>query len=133
MIKLTDKEREGYDILRAEMPDSLAMELVEYRRERKAKITARIARSLLEKYKQFGNIEQAITTQMERNWIGFEIDWLKRPSKFTEQHHPTPRSSANYGNPVNQNPIPQPMSEEERARRSEMVARTKNLFRAQGA
>jgi hypothetical protein len=92
MIKLTEKEREGYDILRTEMPDTLAMELVEYRRERKAKITARIARSLLEKYKQFGNIEQAITTQMERNWIGFEIDWLKRPSKFTEQHHPTPKS-----------------------------------------
>jgi hypothetical protein len=129
MIKLTDKEREGYDILRKEMPDTLAMELVEYRRERKARITARIARSLLEKYKQFGNIEQAITTQMERNWIGFEIDWLKRPSKFTEQHHPTPRNGANYGNPSNDiTPIPK-MTEEERARRAEMAERARQAIR----
>lgn len=128
MIKLTDKEREGYDILRAEMPDALAMELVEYRRERKAKITARIARSLLQKYKAYGNIEQAITTQMERNWIGFEVDWLKRPAKFTETHHPTPRPSANYGNaePVR---APEPMTAEEREKRASIAARAREVMR----
>ena len=62
-FKMTDKEREGYEILCAEMPEDLALELVEYRRRRKASITARIARGLLREYKAYGNIEKAINSR----------------------------------------------------------------------
>jgi len=78
IMKLTDKEIEGYAVLCAEMPSSLAMELVEFRREKKAKITARIARALLKEYKLFGDIEKAIELQMVRNWTGFDVAWTRQ-------------------------------------------------------
>lgn len=89
-MKMTDKEREGYDVLCAEMPSSLAMELVEFRREKKAKITARIARALLKEYKAYGDIEKAIEIQMVRNWIGFEASWTGRIVQPSRQPMPTP-------------------------------------------
>lgn len=99
-----------------------AMEVVEYRRERKAKITARIARALVREYKAYGDIEKAIEQQMVRNWIGFEASWIKKPHAFTDQNHPTPRLAANYG-PAEIVTPPKPMSPEEQARRAAMVQR----------
>lgn len=91
-IKMSEKEREGFDVLKAEMPESLAMEVVEYRRERKAKITARIARALVREYKAFGDIEKAIEQQMVRNWIGFEASWIKKPGAFTDTNNPSAKT-----------------------------------------
>jgi hypothetical protein len=132
MIKMSDKEREGYDVLRAEMPDALAMEVVEYRRERKAKITARIAKALLREYKAFGDIEKAIEQQMVRNWIGFEAAWIKKPQGFTDQHHPTPRPTANYGapKPANDEPAAAKIDPEKRAQLVDMARRAARGMRA---
>ena len=89
-MKMTDKEQEGYDVLCEAMPSSLAMELVEFRREKKAKITARIARALLKEYKAYGDIEKAIEIQMVRNWIGFEASWTGRIVQSSRQPISTP-------------------------------------------
>ncbi|MQX28986.1 hypothetical protein [Sinorhizobium meliloti] len=126
MAKLTEKEQAGYDILRAEMPDDLAMEIVEFRREKKAKITARIAKALLKQYKAFGNVEEAATIHMVRNWVGFEAEWVKPKGRtFHDSNNPMPlKTPANYG-PAEVVSPPEPMSEEERARRSEMAARAR--------
>lgn len=128
-MKMTDKEREGFDVLRAEMPEALAMEIVEFRRERKAKITARIARALLREYKAFGNIEKAVETQMVRNWIGFEAEWMKPKGRtFHDSNNPMPlKTSANYG-PAEVVSPPEPISPEEAERRRQMVAK----LRAEG-
>jgi hypothetical protein len=91
-MKMTEKEREGYDILRAEMPDDLALELVEYRRRRKASITARIARGLLREYKAYGNIEKAIEQQMMRNWISFDCAWMPKTNSFVDVNNPIARA-----------------------------------------
>jgi hypothetical protein len=91
-FKMTEKEREGYDILRAEMPDDLALELVEYRRRRKASITARIARGLLREYKAYGNIEKAIEQQMMRNWISFDCAWMPKTNSFVDVNNPIARA-----------------------------------------
>ena len=127
-IKLSEKEQAGYDVLRAEMPDELAMEIVEFRRERKAKITPRIARALLKEYKAFGNIEKAVEIQMVRNWIGFEAEWVKPKGRtFHDSNNPMPRQSANYGaaEPV---VVLETISPEEAERRRAMVAK----LRAEG-
>ena len=98
-IKLSEKEQAGYEILRAEMTDSLAMEIVEYRRDRKARITARIAKALLEEYKAFGNIEKAFEIQAVHNWIAFKCEWVRSKSRsFQDMNNPMPsRPTANYG------------------------------------
>lgn len=129
-IKMTDKEREGFDILKAEMPESLAMEVVEYRRERKAKITARIARALVREYKAYGDIEKAIEQQMVRNWIGFEASWIKKPHAFTDQHNPTPRPAANYGSPKQEEEQRAVVSPERRAELAALARQTAGKLRA---
>jgi hypothetical protein len=91
-FKMTENEREGYDILRAEMPEDLALELVEYRRRRKASITARIARGLLREYKAYGNIEKAIEQQMMRNWISFDCAWMPKTNSFVDVNNPIARA-----------------------------------------
>ena len=109
-IKLSEKEQAGYEILRAEMTDSLAMEIVEYRRDRKAKITARIAKALLKEYKAFGDIEKAFEIQTMRNWISFECSWVQpRVGRtFTDMNNPMPsRPTANYGRAETTPPEPE--------------------------
>lgn len=129
MAKLSEKEQAGYDILRAEMPDDLAMEIVEFRREKKAKITARIAKALLKQYKAFGNVEDAATIHMVRNWVGFEAEWVKPKGRtFHDSNNPMPlKTSANYG-PAEIVSPPEPISPEEAERRRQMVAK----LRAEG-
>ncbi len=127
-IKLSEKEQAGYDVLRAEMSDELAMEIVEYRRERKAKITARIARTLLKEYKAFGDIEKAFTIQTARNWISFECEWVRSKARtFHDTNNPMPAQSANYGRPEPIKP-PEPASSnvdpERRRQLAEMARRT---------
>ena len=127
-IKLSEKEQAGYDVLRAEMPDALAMEIVEYRRDRKAKITARIARTLLKEYKRFGNIEEAFTIQTTRNWIGFECDWVRPKGRtFHDSNNPMPVQSANYGRPepiIHQEPASAQVDPERRRQLAELARQT---------
>ena len=127
-IKLSEKEQAGYDILRAEMTDSLAMEIVEYRRDRKAKITARIAKALLKEYKAFGDIEKAFEIQTMRNWISFECSWVQPKGRnYHDMNNPMPsRPTANYGRAE---PVPsEQLSEQDKENRRQMVAR----LRAEG-
>lgn len=127
-IKMNEKEQAGFDVLRAEMSEELAMEIVEFRREKKAKITARIARALLKEYKRYGNIEEAATIQMTRNWIGFECEWVKPKGRtFHDTNNPMPAQSANYGRPEPV-AVPETISPEEAERRRQMVAK----LRAEG-
>ncbi|WP_146749541.1 hypothetical protein [Ensifer adhaerens] len=125
---MTDKEREGFDVLRAEMPEGLALEIVEFRREKKARITARIARALLREYKAFGNVEKAAEIQMVRNWIGFEAEWVKPKGRsFRDERNPMPVQSANYGRPepVNhQEPASSQVDPERRRQLAELARQT---------
>lgn len=131
MAKLSEKEQAGYDILRAEMPDDLAMEIVEFRREKKAKITARIAKALLKQYKAFGNVEEAATIHMVRNWVGFEAEWVKPKGRtFHDSNNPMPlKTSANYG-PAEIVSPPKPDTPEQRARKAEMARRLRETAAA---
>lgn len=96
-IKLTEDEQAGFEVLAAEMSADLALEIVKHRRRKKAHITARIARSLIREYKAYGNVEKAADIHLMRAWTGFEAAWVTKAQRFTDQHHPTPRPSANYG------------------------------------
>lgn len=122
MIKLNEDEQAGYDILAPHMPADLAIDIIKHRRAKKAKLTARVARSLLREYQAFGNVEKAAEIHLTRGWVAFEAEWAKRStaSRFTDQHNPTPRPAANYG-PAEVVTPPKPISPEEKARKAEMV------------
>lgn len=127
-IKLNDDEQAGYDILAPHMPADLAIDIIKHRRAKKAKLTARVARMLLDEYKAFGNVEKAAEMHLMRAWTGFQADWVKQAARFTDQNHPTPRPAANYG-PVEVVTPPKPMSPEEQARRAELAAKARMLVR----
>jgi hypothetical protein len=90
-MKMSEDERAGFETLKAKMPEDLALEVVKFRRTKKAQITARIARALLREYEATGDIEKAAETHMVRGWVGFEAAWVKKAQGFTDQNHPTPR------------------------------------------
>jgi len=87
-IKMKPHELEAFKIFCEAMPEDLAAELVEYRRRRKAEATARIAKSLVERYKAYGNVEKAVEEQMLRNWIGFDCAWLPKTNSFIDTNNP---------------------------------------------
>jgi hypothetical protein len=90
-MKMSEDERAGLETLKAKMPEDLALEVVKFRRTKKAPITARIARSLLREYEAYGDVEKAADIHMMRGWTGFEAVWVKKAQGFTDQNHPTPR------------------------------------------
>ena len=98
-IKLSEDEQAGFDILKEAMDPELALDIVKHRRRKKAHITARIARSLLSKYKAYGNVEKAAELHLERAWVGFEVEWCQPKGRtFTDMNNPMPsRPTANYG------------------------------------
>jgi hypothetical protein len=126
-MKLSEDERAGLDVLRAKMTEDLAMEVVKFRRMKKAPITARIARALLKEYEAYGNIEEAVDKHLVRGWVGFEAIWVKKAQGFTDQNHPTPRPSVNYGQAEIVKP-PEPLTEEEKARRHAKAAEARALL-----
>jgi hypothetical protein len=128
MIKLSEDEQAGYDILFPHMPADLAIDIIKHRRAKRAKLTARVARSLLREYQAFGNVEKAAEIHLARGWVFFECAWASQPSRFTDQNHPTPRPSVNYGRAEVVTP-PKPMSPEEQARRAELAAKARMLVR----
>jgi hypothetical protein len=90
-MKMSEDERAGFETLKAKMPEDLALEVVKFRRTKKAPITARIARTLLREYEAYGDVEKAADIHMMRGWTGFEAVWVKKAQGFTDQNHPTPR------------------------------------------
>lgn len=92
-IKMDEDEQAGYEILAAEMPADLATDIVKHRRQKKARLTARIARSLMREYKAYGNIEKAAEIHLARAWTFFEAAWVTKAQRYTDQNHPTPRES----------------------------------------
>jgi hypothetical protein len=127
-IKMDEDEQAGFALLCEVLPADLATDIVKHRRRKKAHLTARVARALVREYKAYGDPEKAAEIHLTRAWIGFECEWIKKAGKFTDQHHPTPRQSANYGNtePVS---APLPKSPEEMERRSRIAAQARELIR----
>jgi hypothetical protein len=108
--------------------EELAADIIAHRNGKKCPLTPRGARSLLREYEATGNAVAAAEEHLNRGWQGFKAEWIKQASRYTDQHNPTPRPSVNYG-PAEIVPIPQPLSEEERARRAQMAARARQLVR----
>lgn len=129
-IKLSEDEQAGYDILAPHMPADLAIDIIKHRRAKKAKLTARVARMLLNEYKAFGNIEKAAETHLMRAWTGFQADWVKQPSRYTDQNHPTPRPAANYGSPKKEEEPRAVVSPERRAELAALARQTAGKLRA---
>ena len=128
MIKLSEDEQSGYDILSPHMPEDLAIDIIKHRRAKKAKLTARVAKMLLEEYKSFGNVEKAAEHHLARGWVFFKCEWINQASRFTDQHHPTPRPSVNYGH-AEIVPPPKPLTPEQQAKRREIVALARQAVR----
>lgn len=128
-IKLNEDEQEACEILSPHMPGDLFIDLVKHRRAfTGAKLTARVARSLLREYQAFGNVEKAVEIQLTRGWRAFEASWVKQGHRYTDQHNPTPRSSANYGRPEavkREEPLAEKIDPQ---RRAEMAARARSLI-----
>lgn len=128
-IKLSEDEQAGFDVLREDMPEDLAIDVVKHRRRKKAHITARIARSLIREYKAFGNVEKAAELHLTRGWISFEADWA-RPKvgrTFHDSNNPMPVQSANYGRPepiIHQEPASAQVDPERRRQLAELARQT---------
>lgn len=130
MIKLSEDEQSGYDILSPHMPADLAIDIIKHRRAKKAKLTARVARSLLREYQAFGDVEKAAEIHLTRGWVAFECAWAKNStaSRFTDNGNPSPRPSVNYG-PAEVIAPPEPLTPEQQARRREVVALARQSLR----
>lgn len=120
-LKLDDGEQEGFDILCGVIPEDLVLDIIRLRRRKKAHMTKRIADRLVSEYKAFGNPEKAAEIHLMRGWVSFESDWAKKPGRFTDQHHPTPRASANYGNPSNDTTPVSELTPEQKANRERLA------------
>lgn len=116
------------EILEPVLGEELARDIISHRKGLKCPLTARGAQSLLKQYQLTGNAIAAAEEHLNRGWQGFKADWMTRPQRFQDERNPTPRTSANYGNPANESiPVSKPVSEEDRARRAEMAARARAL------
>lgn len=87
-IKLSEDEKAGFDVLSPHMPEDLAIDIIKHRRAKKAKLTARVARSLLREYQAYGNVEKAAEIHLTRGWVSFECDWAKKPGMFNDSMNP---------------------------------------------
>lgn len=126
-IKMDADEKAAFAILCEVIPGDLAESIIKARQKKKLISTPRVANRLVGQYREFGNPEQAAEIHVAKGWIDFRCDWAKKESRFTDQNHPTPRMSANYGNAPPE-PIPAVVPPEEMERRRQMVAK----LRAEG-
>ena len=131
-IKLDTDEKAGFDILCEAIPADLAEDVIKSRRKKKAIMTPRIARRLVQQYRDFGNPEQAAEIHVAKGWVDFQCAWAKKESRFTDQHHPTPRPSVNYGNPepANDQPAKEKVDPRRREELAEMARRVARGMRA---
>ena len=130
-IKMDADEKAGFDILREVLPEDLATDILKHRRRKKAHLTARVAGVLVREYKAFGNPEKAAEVHLMRAWTGFEASWVKNAQKFTDQNHPTPRLSANYGRAEPAPEPPEPINPQRRAELAEIARRAARGMRMQ--
>jgi|UniRef100_A0A6H1ZBW7 hypothetical protein len=121
-IKMDADEKAGFAILCQTIPEDLAESIIKARQKRKLIFTPRIAKRLIAQYVEFGNPEQAAEIHVAKGWIDFRCDWAKKESRLTDQNHPTPRPSVNYGNPVAANDPPPAKEAIDPERRAQIVA-----------
>lgn len=131
-IKMDADETAGFHLLREVLPEDLALDIVKHRRRKKAHLTARVAKSLVREYRAFGNPERAAEIHLTRAWTSFECEWVKRAQGFTDQNHPTPRPTANYGSPkpANDEPASATVDPERRRQLAEMARNAARGMRA---
>jgi len=130
-IKMDADEKAGFEILREVLPEDLATDILKHRRRKKAHLTARVAGVLVREYKAFGNPEKAAEIHLMRAWTGFEASWVKNAQKFTDQNHPTPRLSANYGRPEPAPEPPEPINPQRRAELADLARKAARNMRMQ--
>lgn len=123
-------------ILEPVLGEELARDIIAHRKGLKCPLTPRGARSLLKQYELTGRPVEAAEEHLNRGWQGFKAEWMTRPQRFQDERNPTPKVSANYGNPTNANePITAPVQlcDEERERRAIMAQKARQLLRGQVA
>lgn len=113
--------KEVMDVLVPVVGEELARDIIAHRKGLKCPLTPRGARSLVREYQATGDAVNAAEEHLNRGWQGFKAEWVRKPHAFTERNNPTPRQSANYGQP--EVPRIEVISPEERERRAAMVAR----------
>lgn len=121
--------KELLDVLEPVLGNELAKDIIAHRKGLKCPLTPRGAVALLKQYQLTGSPVEAAEEHLNRGWQGFKAEWIKPKANFRDERNPMPaRTSANYGNsaPVS---APEPLSAEERSRRAEMVAKSRNLLR----
>lgn len=131
MIKMDADEKAGFAILCEAIPADLAESIIKARQKKKLIFTPRIAKRLVEQYREFGNPEQAAEIHVSKGWIDFRCDWAKKESRFTDQNHPTPRQSANYGRPEPVQEPSKPINAERRAELAEIARKAAQGMRMQ--
>lgn len=89
-LKLDDGEKAGFDILCEAIPADLAEDVIRSRRKKKAIMTARIARRLVEQYRAYGNPERAAEIHVAKGWVDFQSAWAKKGEDFRDTFNPTP-------------------------------------------
>jgi len=127
-IKMDADEKAAFDILCEVIPADLAEDVIKSRRKKRAIMTPRIAKRLVQQYRDFGNPEQAAEIHVAKGWVDFQCAWAKKESRFTDQNHPTPRPSVNYGNPAPANDHPAKEAVDPQ-RRAQLVALARQSVR----
>lgn len=117
--------KEILDVLAPVLGEDLAKDIIAHRKGLKCPLTARGAKALLKQYEMTGNPVEAAEEHLNRGWQGFKAEWMQKGKSFRDERNPMPlKTSANYG-PAEVVAPPEPMSEEERARRAEIAARAR--------
>ncbi|QIG76688.1 hypothetical protein EVC28_064 [Rhizobium phage RHph_I1_23] len=89
-LKLDDGEKAGFDILCEAIPADLAEDVIRSRRKKKAIMTARIAKRLVEQYRAYGNPERAAEIHVAKGWVDFQSAWAKKGEDYRDTFNPTP-------------------------------------------
>lgn len=89
-LKLDDGEKAGFDILCEAIPADLAEDVIRSRRKKKAIMTPRIAKRLVEQYRAYGNAERAAEIHVAKGWVDFQSAWAKKGEDFRDTYNPTP-------------------------------------------
>ena len=89
-LKLDDGEKAGFDILCEAIPEDLAEDVIRSRRKKKAIMTPRIAKRLVEQYRAYGNPERAAEIHVAKGWVDFQSAWAKKGEDFRDTYNPMP-------------------------------------------
>lgn len=117
------------DVLTPKLGEDLAKDIIAHRKGLKCPLTARGAKSLLKQYELAGDPVAAAEHHLNMGWRGFSHEWMKPKGRgFHDFNNPMPvKQAANYGQPEPIKP-PEPLTEEEKARRSAKAAEARALL-----